>query len=70
MAVFWSMGNITPDAGVVTEPPPGLYAKGVSAAIDLAASLAILEREGFYAASLGRGIHVATGGDGKFIARL
>lgn len=70
MAVFWSMGNITPDAGIVTLPPPHLYARGVSAAIDLAASLSIAEREPFYEESLGRGIDIASGGDGTKIAKL
>lgn len=70
MAVFWSMGNITPDAGVITAPPPYLYARGVSAAVDLSASLTITERELFYAEALGRGIHVASGGDGNTVATL
>lgn len=70
MAVFWATGNITPDAGVVTPPPPYLYARGVSAAIDLAASLTILARDEFYETSLGRGINIASGGDGDAVTTL
>jgi hypothetical protein len=70
MAVFWATGNITPDAGVVTPPPPYLYARGVSAAIDLAASLTILARDEFYEAALGRGVDVASGGDGATVAKM
>jgi hypothetical protein len=70
MAVFWAAGNITPDAGVVTPPPPYLYARGVSAAIDLAASLTIPEREKMYQIALGRGLDIASGGDGETIAKL
>ena len=64
MATFWSMGNITPGSGIETPPPPYMYAKGVAACIDLAASLAISEREPFYRNSLARGIDLAAGGNG------
>ncbi len=70
MAVFWATGNITPDAGVITPPPPYLYARGISAAIDLAASLTINAREELYEKALGRGLDVASGGDGETIAKL
>ena len=70
MAVFWATGNITPDAGVVTPPPPYLYARGVSAAIDLAASLMIKGRDELYEKALGRGLDVASGGDGETIVTL
>lgn len=70
MAVFWATGNITPDAGVVTPPPPYLYARGVSAAIDLAASMAVLDRDAFYEEAIGRGVDVASGGDGGNVAKL
>ncbi|MEM6483557.1 MAG: hypothetical protein AAF662_01040 [Pseudomonadota bacterium] len=65
MSVFWSTGNITPEAGVVTAPPPFLYARGVSASIDLAASLAGLSRQTVYLSALAAGIDLANGGDGK-----
>jgi hypothetical protein len=70
MAVFWAAGNITPDAGVITPPPPYLYARGVSAAIDLAASLTMHAREELYEMALGRGLNIASGGDGEAIAKL
>lgn len=70
MAVFWATGNITPDAGVITPPPPYLYARGISAAIDLAASLAIRSRDLLYENALGRGIDIARGGDGESIHGL
>ncbi|MEM8941037.1 MAG: hypothetical protein AAGC91_02715 [Pseudomonadota bacterium] len=65
MSVFWSTGNITPDAGVVTAPPPYLYARGVSACIDLAASLAGLSRQEVYLGALAAGIDLAGGGEGR-----
>ena len=68
MSVFWATGNITPDAGVVTPPPPYLYARGVSAAIDLAANLTVHARDELYGNALGRGIDIASGGDGDRIA--
>ena len=64
MAVFWSTGNITPDAGVVTPPPPYLYARGVIAAIDLAASLSGMARVSVYEHAIGMGIDIANGGSG------
>jgi len=70
MSVFWATGNITPDTGVSTPPPPYLYARGVSAAIDLAASLAIQGREELYARAVGRGLDVASGGDGERVITL
>ena len=70
MAVFWATGNITPDAGVITPPPPYLYARGVSAAIDLAASLTAHARIELYKNAIGRGIDIASGGDGETILSL
>ena len=70
MAVFWATGNITPDAGVVTPPPPYLYARGVSAAIDLAANLSVGARDKLYGNALGRGIDIASGGDGERVLKL
>jgi hypothetical protein len=70
MSVFWATGNITPDTGVSTPPPPYLYARGVSAAIDLAASLAIQDREALYARAIARGLDVASGGDGEKLITL
>ena len=70
MSVFWATGDITPDTGVVTPPPPYLYARGVSASIDLAASLAIQSREALYARAVGRGLDVASGGDGETVITL
>lgn len=70
MSVFWATGNITPDAGVITPPPPYLYARGVSAAIDLAANLTVHARDELYGAALGRGLDIAAGGDGERILRL
>jgi hypothetical protein len=70
MSVFWATGNITLDAGVVTPPPPYLYARGVSAAIDLAANLTAHARTEVYQRALGRGVDVASGGDGGRILSL
>jgi hypothetical protein len=70
MGVFWATGNITPDAGVVTPPPPYLYARGVSAAIDLAASLTPHARIELYEKAIGRGIDIASGGDGESVLSL
>lgn len=67
MSVFWSTGNITPDAGVVTPPPPYLYARAVSASVDLAAGLSVVEREALYLRAIGRGLDIAAGGDGNSI---
>ena len=68
MAVFWSMGNITPDSGVVTPPPPQLYARAVAAVMDMAASLGgVAGREATYELSLSRGIHIAAGGNGELV---
>ena len=65
MSVFWSAGNITPGSGVTTAPPPFLYARGVAAAIDLAANLSGLERESSYRHLLAQGVDIAAGGDGS-----
>ena len=65
MSVFWATGNITPEAGVVTQPPPYLYARAVSAAIDLAANLAVLDRIKVYELALASGIDIASGGSGE-----
>lgn len=65
MAVFWATGNITPDAGVVTQPPPYLYARGVAAGIDLAANLSGHERGIVYEYALASGMDVACGGSGE-----
>jgi hypothetical protein len=70
MAVFWATGNITPDSGVITPPPPYLYARGVSAAIDLAANLTFHARDEAYGDALGRGVDIASGGDGEKTLRL
>ncbi len=70
MSVFWATGNITPDSGVVTPPPPYLYARGVSASIDLAANLTAHAREELYGNALGRGIDIASGGNGEKVVSL
>ena len=70
MSVFWATGNITPDSGVITPPPPYLYARGVSAAIDLAANLTFHAREEAYSDALGRGVDIASGGDGEKTLKL
>ena len=70
MAVFWATGNITPDAGVITPPPPYLYARGISAAIDLAASLTMHARAELYEKAIGRGIDIASGGNGESVVTL
>lgn len=70
MSVFWATGNITPDSGVVTPPPPYLYARGVSASIDLAANLSVHARDDLYGNALGRGIDIASGGNGEKIVTL
>lgn len=68
MAVFWATGNITPDAGAVTPPPPYLYARGVSAAITLAANLAGEDRVQVYEQALRSGMDIAGGGTGDLTA--
>jgi hypothetical protein len=70
MSVFWATGNLTPDAGVVTPPPPFLYARGISASIDLAANLSAAAREQLYSNALGRGVDIASGGDGSRVIKL
>jgi hypothetical protein len=68
MAVFWATGNITPEAGVVTPPPPYLYARGVSAALDLCASLAGEHRLAVFEDAILRGMDIAAGGSGDTAA--
>lgn len=65
MSVFWATGNITPDAGVVTQPPPYLYARAASAAIDLVANLAGPRRIEVYEHAVRSGMSLAAGGDGS-----
>lgn len=61
MGAFWSNGNITPNVGVVTPPPPFLYARAVAACIDMAASLCGTEREARYEKWLKTGHLIAAG---------
>jgi hypothetical protein len=65
MASFWSTGNMTPDAGVVTSPPPFLYALAVVSAMDFAAARCGRQRDEFFSEALRRGISLASGGDGS-----
>lgn len=65
MSVFWATGNITPDSGVVTPPPPNLYARGVSAALDIEAATAGTGRSLVYEDALRRGMDIAAGGTGE-----
>jgi len=65
MAAFWSTGNMTPDAGVVTSPPPFLYALAVVSALDFAAARCGKQRDEFFSDALWRGISLASGGDGS-----
>lgn len=61
MGAFWSTGNITPEVGVVTPPPPFLYARAVAASIDMAAGFAGTKREEYYAKWLKMGLTIAEG---------
>lgn len=61
MAAFWSTGNITPEVGVVTPPPPFLYARAVAACLDMGASLAGVKRDECYQKWLGMGLTIAEG---------
>jgi hypothetical protein len=63
MAAFWSAGNMTPDSGVVTPPPPFLYAVATVSALEFAAARDG-RRDDFFAEALQRGISLASGGDG------
>jgi len=65
MAAFWSTGNMTPEAGVVTPPPPFLHALAVVSALDFAAARCGKRREEFFSDALRRGISLASGGDGS-----
>lgn len=61
MGAFWSTGNITPEVGVVTPPPPFLYARAVAACLDMAASLKGVKRDEHYLKWLRMGIMIAEG---------
>jgi hypothetical protein len=65
MAAFWATGNMTPDTGVVTSPPPFLYARAVVSAVEFAAARKGKQRDDFFRAALRRGISLASGGDGS-----
>jgi len=65
MAAFWSTGNMTPDSGVATSPPPFLYALAVVSALEFAAARCGRQRDEFFADALRRGISLASGGDGS-----
>jgi len=64
MAAFWSTGNMTPDAGVLTPPPAFLYALAVVSALDFAAARCGKRRDEFLLDALRRGVSLASGGDG------
>ncbi len=61
MGAFWSTGNITPEVGVITPPPPFLYARAVAASIDMAASLSGSGRDQNYEKWLKIGLSIAEG---------
>jgi len=65
MAAFWSTGNMTPDSGVVTSPPPFLYALAVVSALEFAAARCGKQRDEFFVNTLRQGIGLASGGDGS-----
>lgn len=61
MGAFWSTGNITPEVGVITPPPPFLYARAVAACLDMAASLSGVKRDDYYLKWLKMGLLIAEG---------
>lgn len=64
MAAFWASGNMTPDSGVFTAPPPFLYAHAVVATVEFAAARCGSQRDAFFRDAVRRGISLVSGGDG------